>query len=46
MNYENFSNTYRDIYDGILGNNKLIWTVEDSEHCEIWIGYNSNIVIR
>lgn len=30
----------KDIYDAIKGNNKEIWTVDDSEHLEIWIDYN------
>ena len=30
----------KDIYDAIKGNNKEIWTVDDSEHVEIWIDYN------
>ena len=30
----------KDIYDAITGNNKEIWTVDDSEHLEIWIDYN------
>lgn len=30
----------KDIYDAILGENKEIWTVEDSKHCEMWIDYN------
>ena len=28
------------IYDAIQGNNKDIWTVEDSEHAEQWLDYN------
>lgn len=27
----------KDIYDAIPENNGEIWTVDDSEHCEIWI---------
>ena len=30
----------QDIYDAIQGNNKEIWTVDDSEHCEIWLDHN------
>jgi fermentation-respiration switch protein FrsA (DUF1100 family) len=30
----------KDIYDSINGKNKEIWTVNDSEHCEIWIDHN------
>ncbi|NLY46289.1 MAG: alpha/beta hydrolase [Tissierella sp.] len=30
----------KDIYDAIINNNKGIWTVDDSEHCEIWLDYN------
>ena len=30
----------KDIYDSIQGDNKEIWTVEDSEHCEMWLDYN------
>ncbi len=30
----------RDIYDAIQGPNKEIWTVEDSEHFEVWIDHN------
>lgn len=30
----------KDIYDAMTGNNKEIWTVDDSEHHEIWIDYN------
>ena len=29
-----------DIYDAIPGNNKAIWTVDDSDHCELWIDHN------
>ncbi|MBZ2175755.1 alpha/beta hydrolase [Schnuerera sp. xch1] len=29
-----------DIYDAIQGENKEIWTVDDSLHCEIWTDYN------
>lgn len=29
-----------DIYESIEGNNKMIWTVEDSEHTEMWLEYN------
>jgi fermentation-respiration switch protein FrsA (DUF1100 family) len=28
------------IYDAIPENNREIWTVEDSEHCEMWIDHN------
>lgn len=28
------------IYDSIQGSNKEIWTVEDSEHAEMWIDHN------
>lgn len=32
----------QEIYDAITcDENKLIWTVEDSEHTEIWLDYNS-----
>ena len=30
----------RDIFDSIRGNNKQIWTVEDSEHAMVWIDHN------
>jgi hypothetical protein len=30
----------KDIYDAIPGSNKEIWTVDDSEHCEMWIDHN------
>jgi fermentation-respiration switch protein FrsA (DUF1100 family) len=30
----------KDIYDAIPENNREIWTVEDSAHCEIWLDYN------
>lgn len=30
----------KDIYEAIPENNREIWTVDDSEHCEIWIDYN------
>lgn len=30
----------KDIYDALPESNKGIWTVEDSEHCEIWLNYN------
>lgn len=30
----------KDIFDSIRGNNKQIWTVEDSEHAMMWIDYN------
>ena len=29
-----------DIYDAVSANNREIWTVDDSEHCEIWLDYN------
>jgi fermentation-respiration switch protein FrsA (DUF1100 family) len=29
-----------DIYESIEGSNKMIWTVEDSEHTEMWLDYN------
>ena len=29
-----------DIYEGLPENNREIWTVDDSEHCEIWLDYN------
>lgn len=29
-----------DIYDAVQGENKEIWTVNDSQHCEIWIDHN------
>lgn len=30
----------KEIYDSIKGNNKWIWTVEDSEHTNMWEDYN------
>ncbi|MBQ6796477.1 MAG: alpha/beta fold hydrolase [Clostridia bacterium] len=30
----------KDIYDSIKSQNKYIWTVEDSEHTEMWLDYN------
>jgi len=30
----------KDIYDVIPKNNRQIWTVDDSEHCEMWIDHN------
>lgn len=30
----------KDIYDSIKGDNKQIWTVEDSEHVMMWIDHN------
>lgn len=30
----------KDIYESIQGSNKMIWTVEDSEHTEMWLDYN------
>lgn len=30
----------KDIYDAIPENNREIWTVDDSEHCEIWADHN------
>lgn len=30
----------KEIYDAIIGSNKEIWTVDDSEHCNAWINYN------
>lgn len=30
----------KDIYDAIPGNDKEIWTVEDSAHCEMWLDHN------
>lgn len=30
----------KDLYDAIQGENKEIWTVDDSEHFEIWLDYN------
>jgi fermentation-respiration switch protein FrsA (DUF1100 family) len=30
----------KDIYDAIPTNNKEIWTVDDSKHCDIWIDHN------
>lgn len=30
----------KDIYDAITGNDKGIWTVDDSEHCEMWLDHN------
>lgn len=29
-----------DIYEAINGENKEIWTVDESQHCEIWIDHN------
>ncbi len=36
----------KDIYDAIQGSNKDIWTVEDSQHCEMWIDYNQEYCDR
>ena len=36
----------KDIYDSIQGKNKEIWTVDDSEHCEMWIDYNQEYCDR
>ena len=30
----------KEIYDAIPGDNKEIWTVDDSEHCEMWVDHN------
>lgn len=30
----------KEIYDAIPGANKEIWTVEDSDHCEMWIDHH------
>ena len=30
----------KDIYDAILEDNKEIRTVEDSQHCDMWLDYN------
>lgn len=30
----------KDLYDAIQGNNREIWTVDDSKHCGIWLDYN------
>jgi len=30
----------KDIFDSIRGDNKQIWTVEDSEHAMMWVDYN------
>ena len=30
----------KDIYDALPESDKEIWTVDDSEHCEIWLDYN------
>jgi len=30
----------KDIFDSIRGNNKWMWTVEDSKHAMIWLDYN------
>lgn len=30
----------KDIFDALPGDKKEIWTVDDSEHCEIWIDHN------
>jgi|LSQX01.1.fsa_nt_gb hypothetical protein len=31
----------KSIYNSIKGNNKTIWTVEDSKHAEMWLDYRS-----
>lgn len=31
----------KEIYDGIRGNNKQIWTVEDSEHAMMWVDHKT-----
>lgn len=36
----------QDIYDAILSENKSIWTVEDSEHTDMWLDYNEEYVSR
>lgn len=30
----------QEIYDNIKGDNKWIWTVEDSKHTDMWLDYN------
>ena len=30
----------KDLYDALPGNNKEIWTLDDSQHCEIWLDHN------
>ncbi|MDR7855401.1 alpha/beta hydrolase [Tissierella sp.] len=30
----------KDIYDSIPENNREIWTVDDSKHCDMWLDYN------
>lgn len=30
----------KELYDAIPGENKEIWTVDDSEHCEMWLDHN------
>jgi fermentation-respiration switch protein FrsA (DUF1100 family) len=30
----------KDIYDAIPENNREIWTVDDSKHCDMWLDYN------
>lgn len=30
----------KDIYDAMIENDREIWTVDDSKHCEIWIDHN------
>lgn len=30
----------KDIYNAISENNRYMWTVDDSKHCEIWVDYN------
>ncbi len=36
----------QDIYDAILSEDKVIWTVEDSEHTDMWLDYNAEYVSR
>lgn len=36
----------QDIYNAILGNNKTIWTVEDSAHADVWLDYNEEYTRR
>lgn len=33
-----------DIYESIPGDDKMIWTVDDSEHTEMWLDYNSEYI--
>lgn len=36
----------KDIFDAIIGDNKEIWTLEDSEHCEMWLDHNKEYCNR